>query len=72
MSLKSRPLLIILVVVLALVAIGVVVYSKFKPDGPKPGQVVDEARLAQRAASTFPAADEDLLSRHGRWRAAKP
>src|ERR1700741_984626 len=61
MSLKSRPLLIILVIVLALVAIGVVVYSKLKPDGPKAGQVVDEARLAQRAASTFPAADEDYF-----------
>jgi hypothetical protein len=61
MSLKSRPLLILLVIVLALVAIGVVVYSKLKPDGQKPGQVLDEARVAQRAASTFPAADEDYF-----------
>ena len=61
MSLKSRPLLIILVLVLAVVAIGVVIYSKFKPNGPKPGEVLDEARLAQRAASSFPAADEDYF-----------
>ncbi|HEU4933217.1 MAG TPA: hypothetical protein VFT48_14135, partial [Pyrinomonadaceae bacterium] len=61
MSLKSRPLLIILVVVLALVAIGVVVYSRLKPHGPKSGEVLDEARVAQRAASSFPAADEDYF-----------
>ena len=59
MSFKSRPFLIVLIVVLALVAIGAVVYSRIKSDGPKPGQVVDEARVAQRAAATFPAADED-------------
>jgi len=45
--------------VLAVVAIGVVIYSKLKPSGPKPGEVLDEARLAQRPASSFPAADED-------------
>ncbi len=67
MSFKSRPFLIILVVVLAVIAIGVVVYSRIKPDGPKPGEVVDEARQAQRTAASFPAADEDLLSRYG-WR----
>src|SRR5215216_3066489 len=61
MASKSRPLLIILVLVLAVVAIGVVVYSKLKPNGPKPGEVLDEARVAQRAASSFPAADEDYF-----------
>jgi len=61
MALKSRPLLIVLVIVLALVAIGFVVYSKLKPAGPKAGEVLDEARVAQRAASTFPAADEDYF-----------
>ena len=44
MSLKSRSFLIILVVVLAVIAIGVVVYSRIKSDGPKSGEVVDEAR----------------------------
>ena len=61
MAFRGRPLLIILVILLALVAIGVVVYSKFKSDAPKPGQVLDEARVAQRAASTFPPADEDYF-----------
>ena len=48
MAFRGRPLLIILVILLALVAIGVVIYSKFKSDGPKPGQVLNEARVAQR------------------------
>src|ERR1041384_3048806 len=61
MSLRSRPFLIILIIVLALVAIGVVVYSKLKPNGPKPGEVLDEAREAQRPASSFSAADEDYF-----------
>src|ERR1041384_5819303 len=61
MALRSRPLLIILVLVLVVVAIGVVIYSKLKPSGPKPGEVLDEARVAQRAASSFPAADEDYF-----------
>ncbi len=61
MSLKSRPLAIILIVVLAVVAVGAVIYSRLKSDGPKPGEVVDEARLAQRAAASFPAAGEDYF-----------
>ena len=44
-----------------MIAIGVVVYSRLKSDGPKPGEVVDEARQAQRAAASFPAADEDFF-----------
>ncbi len=59
MSFKSRPLLIGLVVVLAVVAIVVVVYSRRKADKPRAGEVPDEARVAQRASSSFPAADED-------------
>ena len=59
MSIK-RPLLIILaVLVAAVVAVGVVIYKGIKPDGPKPGEVVDEARAGQRMAASFPAADED-------------
>ena len=61
MSFKSRSFLIIFVVVLAVIAIGAVVYSRIKSDGPKPGEVVDEARQAQRTAASFPAADEDFF-----------
>lgn len=61
MSLKSRPFLIALVAVLAVVAVGLVVYSRIKEDKPKPGEVLDEARLAQRTAASFPAADEDFF-----------
>src|SRR5690242_13174261 len=61
MSSKSRALLIILVIVLAVVAVGAVVYNRWKSSGPQPGHVLDEARLAQRDASSFPAADEDYF-----------
>ena len=59
MSRKSRPLAIIVIVVLVAVAAGLVIYRQRKSDDPKPGEVFDEARLAQRAAASFPAADED-------------
>ncbi|HET9714460.1 MAG TPA: hypothetical protein VFP64_21400, partial [Pyrinomonadaceae bacterium] len=61
MSLKSRPFLIILVVILAVIAAGAVVYKRIKGNGPKAGEVLDEARLANRPASSFPAADEDFF-----------
>src|SRR6476620_11144194 len=61
MSAKSRALLIILVIVLAVVAVGAVVYNRLKPKGPEPGTVLDEARIAQRPAASFPAADEDYF-----------
>src|SRR5688500_17433555 len=61
MSLKSRPLAIILILVFVVVAVGAFIYSRLKSDGPKPGEVVDEARLAQRAAASFPAAGEDYF-----------
>ena len=61
MSLKSRPFLIILVIVLAAIAVGAVVYKRIKGNGPKPGEVLDEARLANRTAASFPAADEDFF-----------
>lgn len=59
MSSKSRALLIVLVILLAVVAVIAVVYNRLKPDGPKPGTVPDEARVAQRDAASFPAAGED-------------
>src|SRR5215204_1475225 len=59
MSSKSRALLLILVIILAVVAVGAVVYNRWKSSGPQAGQVLDEARVAQRDASSFPAADED-------------
>ena len=61
MSAKSRALLIILVIVLAVVAVGAVVYNRLTPKGPEPGTVLDEARIAQRPAASFPAADEDYF-----------
>jgi len=61
MSLKSRPFLIILVVILAAIAVGAIVYKRIKGNGPKAGEVLDEARLANRAAASFPAADEDFF-----------
>lgn len=61
MSLKSRRGVIAFILVLALVAVGLVLYNWLKPGGPKPGEVVDEARIAQRAAATFPAADDDYF-----------
>ncbi|HEY0367215.1 MAG TPA: hypothetical protein VGC73_12150, partial [Pyrinomonadaceae bacterium] len=59
MSSKSRALLLILVIILAVVAVGAVVYNRWKSSGPQAGQVLDEARVAQRDSSSFPAADED-------------
>ena len=61
MSSKSRALLIVLVIILAAVAVGAVVYNRWKSSGPQPGHVLDEARLAQRDPSSFPAADEDYF-----------
>ena len=61
MSARSRALLIILVIVLAVVAVGAVIIGRLKPKGPEPGTVLDEARTAQRTAASFPAADEDYF-----------
>ena len=41
---SRRPLLIILIVILGVVIIGIVVCHLMRPDGSKPGQVVNEAR----------------------------
>ena len=43
-----------------LVACGIVIFLVLHK-GPQPGQVQDEALLAGRAASSFPAADEDYF-----------
>jgi len=61
MSTKSRFRVLGLIIVLALAAVGLVLFNWLKPGGPKPGEVLDEARLAERAASSFPAADEDYF-----------
>src|SRR5437660_8217467 len=61
MSAKSRFRVIGLIIVLALVAVGLVLFNWLKPGGPRPGEVLDEARVAGRAASSFPAADEDYF-----------
>ena len=61
MSTKARALLIILVIILAVVAVVAVVYNRLRPKGPEPGTVLDEARIAQRTAASFPAADEDYF-----------
>ncbi|MGA9061463.1 MAG: hypothetical protein WB341_07330 [Terracidiphilus sp.] len=50
-----------LAVVLALIAAGVAVYSIWWFHQPRPGHVKDEALLAGRTGSTFPAADEDYF-----------
>ncbi|HXC72515.1 MAG TPA: hypothetical protein VN644_21180 [Pyrinomonadaceae bacterium] len=61
MSLKSRPFLIILVIILAVIAAGAVIYKRIKGHEPKAGEVLDEARLANRLPASFPAADEDFF-----------
>ena len=56
---SRRPLVIILIVVVVVAALGILVCRIFKHDEPKPGHVLDEARIAQRNAASLPAADED-------------
>ncbi len=52
-------LIIILVLIVALVAF--IAYRVFAHRGPRPGTVLDEARQANRPATSFPAADEDYF-----------
>lgn len=52
---------LILIAVLVIIAAGVLVYSLWWLHQPRPGHVKDEALLAGRDASTFPAADEDYF-----------
>jgi hypothetical protein len=51
--------IIVLLLVVALVAF--IAYRLFAHRGPKPGTVLDEARQANRPASSFVAADEDYF-----------
>ena len=48
-------------ILLAVVAVVGVVLTRACNRGPKPGKVMDEAKLAQRAPNSFPAADEDYF-----------
>jgi hypothetical protein len=61
MSSKSRIRTILIILVLAVAAVTLVIYKWLKPNGPKPGEVLDEARMVQRNAASFPAADEDYF-----------
>jgi hypothetical protein len=49
----------VVLIVLAFAALYAV--AKWWPRGPKPGTVLDEAKVAGRAPETFPAADEDYF-----------
>ncbi len=51
----------LLVIVIVLFAIAVFLVYQWRPRGPQPGTVLDEARLANRPASDFKAADEDYF-----------
>src|SRR6266403_1558298 len=59
MTKPKRKYLIAIVIVL-LVAAAFIVYQWW-PNGPRPGSVLDEARLANRPAASFQAADEDYF-----------
>jgi hypothetical protein len=50
----GRRFLVILVVIVAAVLV-------YRNTGPQPGHVLDEARVANRNAASFPAADEDYF-----------
>ena len=56
---KLRRVLVIIVIVLAVAAVFIV--YQWWPKGPRPGSVLDEARQANRPASSFIAADEDYF-----------
>lgn len=50
-----------IIVIVLLVVVGFVAYRIFSHKGPRPGTVPDEARQANRPASSFIAADEDYF-----------
>ena len=58
---KSRKLKYLIILLLIVIAIAAFVFYRTLPKGPKPGTVLDEARLANRPASDFEAADEDYF-----------
>jgi len=47
-------------VLIGIVVLGLLIFGRWDR-GPKPGTVLDEARQAQRAVNSFPAADEDYF-----------
>ena len=51
----------LLIIVFAVIVVGVIVFSVWWFQHPRPGHVKDEALLAGRTAETFPAADEDYF-----------
>ena len=58
---RSHSITIIPVVLLLLIGGGVLIYSIWWSNQPRPGHVKDEALLAGRDATSFPAADEDYF-----------
>ena len=56
---KSKRLIVIIILVLLVVSVFLV--YQWWPRGPQSGSVLDEARLANRPASDFKAADEDYF-----------
>ena len=50
-----------IIVIVLLIPIVFILYRVLSHKGPKPGSVLDEARQANRPASSFPAADEDYF-----------
>lgn len=55
---KLKPLVVIVIILLA---VGAFIVYQWWPRGPQPGTVLDEARLANRPAADFKAADEDYF-----------
>src|SRR5262245_8003217 len=61
MSKRSGKGKVLLVIVLVLLAFAIFMVYQWWPKGPRPGTVLDEARPANRPASSFVAADEDYF-----------
>jgi hypothetical protein len=59
---KTRIMIIVIALVLVVV-VGLIILSRWRGERPedKIGKVMDEAKLAQRAPNSFPAADEDYF-----------
>jgi hypothetical protein len=58
---RARILLVLLFLFVAVVAAFAIVFAVHRSKRPRPGSVVDEALLAGREPSSFPAADEDYF-----------
>src|SRR2546423_6864208 len=59
--LKTRKQKILVAIIVVLVVVVVVIAHQGSPSGPQPGSVPDEARQANRPASSFAAAEEDYF-----------